>query len=357
MITKKDVLDALSHVDDPDLQKDLVTLGMIREIEIGDQSISFEVVLTTPACPLKDHIQNACINAIHHFIGKDWEVKPVMTSNVQTVNQTEVLKGVKNVIAVASGKGGVGKSSTALEIALILKEAGAAVGVLDADVYGPSIPTMLGLSGSRPESRNEKLQPVEKDGMKVMSIGFLIDPNQAVVWRGPMASSAIKQFVTDVNWGELDYLIVDLPPGTGDIHLTVLQSLPVTGVVMVTTPQEVAVADCRKAIGMFNMKGLETPILGLVENMAWFTPAELPDHRYPIFGEGGGEQLSTEFDIPLLGQIPLVMEMGKAADTDLNMESLKLAGLYGPLSDMVGNLVRHIAIAQQEAAVANQTNT
>lgn len=356
MITKKDVLDALSHVDDPDLQKDLVTLGMIREVEIGEEEVSFEVVLTTPACPLKDHIQNACINAIHHFIGKNWMVNATMTSNVQTVNQSNVLKGVKNIIAVASGKGGVGKSSTALEIALVLRDAGASVGVLDADVYGPSMPTMMGLAGAKPESRDEKLQPLEKDGIKVMSIGFLIEPNQAVVWRGPMASSAIKQFVTDVNWGELDYLIVDLPPGTGDIHLTVLQALPVTGVVMVTTPQEVAVTDCRKAIGMFTMKGLETPILGLVENMAWFTPAELPDSKYPIFGEGGGERLAAEFNIPLLGQIPLVMEMGQAADKELTIDVLKSAGLFGALSDIVGNLVRQIAVAQREGAVANQTN-
>lgn len=320
MISSEDVLKALSNVIEPDLGKDLVTLNMIKDIETTEKSVSFTVVLTTPACPLKDLIRNACINAIHHLIGKDIEVHVNLTSKV-TSNRKDnqnLLPGVKNIIAVASGKGGVGKSTIAANLALALAEKGAKVGLMDADIYGPSVPIMFGVRGERPMMTkvNGKgvIVPLERYGIKLLSIGLLVDEKQAVVWRGPMVSSAIKQFVSDVYWGELDYLIIDLPPGTGDIHLTLVQTVPITGVVVVTTPQQVALADARKGVAMFSTGAIKVPVLGIVENMAYFTPAELPDNKYFIFGKEGGKRLAEDFELPLLGQIPLVESICEGGD-------------------------------------------
>ncbi len=288
-MTKEKVLEALSNVQEPDLGKDLVTLNMVKDIEINGNQVSFTVVLTTPACPLKDMIKNACINAIKILVSKEAEVTVNFTSNTTTkrVDEGAVLPKVKNIIAVVSGKGGVGKSTVSANLALALAQGGAKVGLMDADIYGPSVPIMFGVRGERPMMMDIEgkgmIIPLERYGIKLMSIGLLVDEKNAVVWRGPMASSAIRQFVTDVFWDELDYLVVDMPPGTGDIHLTLMQTVPVTGAVIVTTPQDVALADAKKGIAMFGQAQLNIPIIGLVENMSYFTPAELPENKYFIF--------------------------------------------------------------------------
>ncbi|GAA4928456.1 Mrp/NBP35 family ATP-binding protein [Mucilaginibacter defluvii] len=316
-ITKEQVLQALSHVEEPDLKKDLVTLNMIQDIHIDGNRLSFSVILTTPACPLKGLIENACRNAIGHFISKEIEVSINMTSRVTSQKDTGV-PGVKNIIAVASGKGGVGKSTVAVNLALGLAKSGAKVGLIDADIYGPSLPIMFGLEGARPNATQQngktRIEPIEKFGLKLLSIGFFTDPNQPVPWRGPMVSTAVKQLFNDADWGELDYLVVDLPPGTGDIHITITQTFPVTGAVIVTTPQNVALADAKKGIGMFMMDAINVPILGVVENMAYFTPAELPENKYYIFGQDGGKNLATQLDVPFLGEIPLVKSISESGD-------------------------------------------
>ena len=314
-----DVLKALSTVQEPDLQKDLVTLNMIRDIETDGNYISFTVVLTTPACPLKDKIKTDCVNAIKSY-NKDAVVKVNFDSSTTTIraDKSSVLPGVKNIIVVVSGKGGVGKSTVSANLALALAQGGAAVGLMDADIYGPSVPIMFGVRGERPRMTEVEgkplIIPLERYGIKLLSIGLLVDEKNAVVWRGPMASSAIRQFITDVDWGELDYLVIDMPPGTGDIHLTLVQTAPVTGAVVVTTPQDVALADARKGIAMFGQAQLNVPIIGLVENMSYFTPAELPDSKYYIFGKEGGKRLAEEYDIPFLGQIPLVQSIREGGD-------------------------------------------
>lgn len=319
-MTKEKVLEALSNVQEPDLGKDLVTLNMVKDIEIEGNYVSFTVVLTTPACPMKDMIKNACVNAIKLLVNKEATVNVKFTSNTTTKRTDEgaVLPKVKNIIAVVSGKGGVGKSTVAANLALALSEGGAKVGLMDADIYGPSVPIMFGVRGERPMMMDIEgkgmIIPLEKFGIKLMSIGLLVDEKNAVVWRGPMASSAIKQFVTDVFWDELDYLVVDMPPGTGDIHLTLMQTVPVTGAVIVTTPQDVALADAKKGIAMFGQAQMNVPVIGLVENMSYFVPAELPNNRYYIFGKEGGKRLADEYDLPFLGQIPLVQSIREGGD-------------------------------------------
>jgi ATP-binding protein involved in chromosome partitioning len=319
-MTKEKILEALSNVQEPDLGKDLVTLNMIQDIEINGNDVSFTIVLTTPACPMKDLMGNASTNAIKLLVNKEANVKVNFTSNTTTkrTDPGTVLPKVKNIIAVVSGKGGVGKSTVAANLALALSQSGAKVGLLDADIYGPSVPIMFGVRGERPLMMDMDgkgmIAPLERYGIKLISIGLLVDEKNAVVWRGPMASSAIKQFVTDVYWGELDYLVVDMPPGTGDIHLTLMQTVPVTGAVIVTTPQDVALADAKKGIAMFGQAQMNVPVIGLVENMSYFTPAELPDNKYYIFGKDGGKRLADEYDIPFLGQIPIVQSIREGGD-------------------------------------------
>ncbi|BDD05009.1 Mrp/NBP35 family ATP-binding protein [Aureibacter tunicatorum] len=320
-ISKEIVLKALSKVQDPDLHKDLVTLGMIEKIEVSDEKVSFSVVLTTPACPLKEKIKNDCIEAVREEVGNpDLVVEPFMTSNVTSIrDNSPVLPDVKNIIAIASGKGGVGKSTVSANLAVALAKGGAKVGLIDADIYGPSMPTMFNCEMEYPEVKKEGdksiIIPVEQYGVKIMSIGFLTGgPDNAVIWRGPMANSALKQFITDTEWGELDYLLIDLPPGTGDIHLGLVQTVPVTGAVIVTTPQKVALMDARKGVGMFKQPQINVPILGIVENMAYFTPEELPDNKYYIFGKDGGQQLAENHEVPFLGQIPLVQNIRESGD-------------------------------------------
>jgi ATP-binding protein involved in chromosome partitioning len=318
-INKEKVLQALSTVEEPDLKKDLVTLGMIQDIEIGVNQVRFTVVLTTPACPLKELIRRNCENAIHEHLSPDVEVIIKLTANVTSTRQTgPLIPGVKNVIAISSGKGGVGKSTVTANLAMALHRSGAKVGIIDADIFGPSIPVMFGAENMQPtitpKDGKNYINPIRQYGIKMISIGFLTPPDSAVVWRGPMASQALKQFFADTDWGELDYLLIDLPPGTSDIHLTLVQTVPVTGAVVVTTPQKVALADAMKGLAMFRQPQINVPILGIVENMAWFTPEELPNHQYFIFGQGGGQKLADKFDVPLLGQIPLVQGIREAGD-------------------------------------------
>ncbi|HAE71335.1 MAG TPA: MRP family ATP-binding protein [Bacteroidetes bacterium] len=330
MMTQDQILKALSYVDDPDLNKDLVTLGMIQKIEIDGQKVAFDLVLTTPACPMKESIARACTTAIHTMVSADADVQINITSNVQSSRENStVLSGIRNIIAIASGKGGVGKSTVAINLAKTLSEAGAKVGLLDADIHGPSIPTLLGTQGQKPAMEGELMLPIEFNGLKTMSIGYLVESKQALVWRGPMLSKAISQFCTDVKWGDLDYLFVDLPPGTGDAHLSIMQHIPLSGVVIVTTPEEVAVADTRKALDMFTNPHLKQEILGVVENMSYFQPED--GRKYYLFGKDGGKNLSEEWNIDLLGTIPLEEDK-----TFANMQKS-----YLPI---VGKLVQKLSI-------------
>ncbi|MCS6988900.1 MAG: iron-sulfur cluster carrier protein ApbC [Chloroherpetonaceae bacterium] len=317
-ITERQVLDALRNVIEPDLGRDIVSLNMVKNIRIDGENVAFTVVLTTPACPLKDLIKNACVNAIRHFIKEVKDVSVEMTANVTTANPManqagNALAKVKNLVAVGSGKGGVGKSTVAANLAVALAQLGAKVGLIDADIYGPSIPTMFGLKNEKPAVMGKTLIPIERFGVKMISIGFLVDAKTAVVWRGPMISSALRQFMSDVVWNDLDYLIFDLPPGTGDIQLTLTQSVPLTGAVVVTTPQDVALADVIKAVAMFET--VKVPILGVIENMSYYL---LPDGtKEYIFGEGGGARLAAEYNLPFLGEIPLAKEVRQGGDEGL----------------------------------------
>ncbi|ABL66026.1 Mrp/NBP35 family ATP-binding protein [Chlorobium phaeobacteroides] len=317
MIQEEQVLAALKTVAEPDLKKDLVTLGMIKDIHIDEaNNIACTVVLTTPACPMKNQIRQSCIDAIKTSLPEAGTIEITMSSKVTSscdhheCDHERPLKEVKNIIAVASGKGGVGKSTVAVNLAISLAREGAKVGLIDADLYGPSIPTMFGIYDAKPEIISKKLIPLEKYGIKLMSIGFLVETDTALIWRGPMASSAIKQFINDVEWPELDYLIFDLPPGTGDIQLTLVQTIPVTGAVIVTTPQDVALADVSKAVNMF--RKMQVPILGLIENMSHY---ELPDGTKDyIFGMHGGENFAKAQAIAFLGSIPIDREIREGGD-------------------------------------------
>jgi len=294
---------------------------MIDDIKIDGNDVSFKLVLTTPACPMKGLMQKDCIDAIHKYVDKDAVVSIEFTSKVTSKRKAteEKLSGVKNIIAVASGKGGVGKSTIAVNLAVALGLTGAKVGIIDADIYGPSIPLMLGLVNERPYVKEidgkPKVIPIKKAGLEILSIGFFVDSKQALIWRGPMASNALMQLINDAIWEDLDYLVLDLPPGTGDIQLTIAQEIPVTGVAIVTTPQEVALADARKAVTMFRQEKINIPILGLVENMSYFTPAELPDNKYYILGNSGGKRMAEEYNIPLLGEIPIVQSISESGDS------------------------------------------
>jgi ATP-binding protein involved in chromosome partitioning len=349
-MTEEKILEALRNVQEPDLGKDIVTLNMVKDIVIEKYYVSFTVVLTTPACPMKEQIKNACINAVKLLVNKDAIVKVNFTSNTTTKRTDDkgVLPKVKNIIAVVSGKGGVGKSTVAANLALAIAKSGAKVGLMDADIYGPSVPIMFGVRGERPMMMEVggkgMIAPLEKYGIKLISIGLLVDEKSAVVWRGPMASSAIRQFITDVYWDELDYLIIDMPPGTGDIHLTLMQTVPVTGAVIVTTPQDVALADAKKGIAMFGQAQLNVPVIGLVENMSYFTPAELPENKYYIFGKDGGKRLADEYDLPFLGQIPLVQSIREGGDIGVPVMISSDEITKKAFEDFAAHVVRSIAM-------------
>ncbi len=312
-LTEENILTALRAVKDPDLHRDIVTLNFIKELKIQGNDVSFIIELTTPACPVKDQFKQQAEAAIRNSIADVKNIAITMTANVSSrsfVPQASIIPNVKNTIAVASGKGGVGKSTVAVNLAVALAKEGASVGLIDCDIYGPSIPLMFNIN-EKPQLHNQKLLPLQKYGVKVMSIGFLIDPNQAVIWRGPMASGAVKQFLTDVDWGTLDYLVFDLPPGTGDIQLTLVQQIPLSGVVIVTTPQEISLADARKGLAMFNK--VNVPILGIIENMSYFICSHCGE-RENIFDTGGGAKAAKEMNVPFLGEIPINTKLRHGGD-------------------------------------------
>ncbi|MDW7695273.1 Mrp/NBP35 family ATP-binding protein [Flammeovirgaceae bacterium SG7u.111] len=346
--TTQDIINALSTVQEPDLKKDLVTLNMIKDVKISGNSVSFSVILTTPACPLKERIRSECTEAIHDQVDDSIEVEVLMDSDVTSIrSNANLLPEVKNIIAISSGKGGVGKSTVTSNLAMALASTGAKVGIIDADIFGPSIPTMFGTENAHPGVKQvdgkNVIIPVEQYGIKLLSIGYLSPPENAVIWRGPMASSALKQFFADTDWGALDYLLIDLPPGTSDIHLTMVQTVPVTGAVIVTTPQKVAIADAQKGIAMFRQAQINVPILGLVENMAYFTPEELPENKYYIFGKDGGKNLASRFEVPFLGEVPIVQSIREGGDkgSPVVMEEGIVSESF---KDIANELARNVAI-------------
>jgi ATP-binding protein involved in chromosome partitioning len=339
------ILEVLRPVQDPELRKSLVELNMIRDIQIQSGDVQFTLVLTTPACPLREFIVEDCKKAIQTLpgVGKIDVTVTAETPQQKSLPDRTGIDGVKNIIAVSSGKGGVGKSTVAVNIAVALAKAGAAVGMIDADIYGPNAPTMLGLEGAvvevRKEAQGDVLEPAFNHGVKLVSMGFLIDKDQPVIWRGPMLNGIIRQFLYQVDWGQLDYLIVDLPPGTGDAQLTLAQAVPMAGVVIVTTPQTVSLLDARKGLRMFQQLGV--PVLGIVENMSYFIPPDMPDRQYDIFGSEGGAKMATELNLPLLGSVPLEIQLRQGGD----------AGLPIVLSEPESASAKALqAIAQQVAA-------
>jgi ATP-binding protein involved in chromosome partitioning len=305
-VTEEQVIAALSRVNDPEIHRDLVSLGMVRDITIDGGKVAFVIVLTTPACPLKHQIQAEATSAVMAIPGAQ-SVEIAWDAQVQRDSRlaSQIQIGPRNAIAVGSGKGGVGKSTVAVNLAVALAQQGASVGILDADVYGPNVPLMLGVADARPHSLDgESIEPVAAHGLKVMSIGFLVDPKQPLVWRGPMLHQTIRQFLGDVHWGDLDYLIIDLPPGTGDVQLSLTQAIPLTGALIVTTPQAVATADVVKSIAMFQLEQIDVPVLGVVENMSGFVAPDT-GQVYDIFGQGGGQRVAAEMGVPYLGAVPL----------------------------------------------------
>jgi len=319
-ITTTQVLEALQNVIEPDLKKDIVTLNLVKEVKVDGNKISFTVHVSNPALHSRRRMEEACAFNLKRVLGSEIEaiVNVEGLPNDRTPELRKVLPGVKNIIAVASGKGGVGKSTVTANLAVAMAMQGYKVGLVDADIYGPSMPIMFDLVHDKPTTTTvdgkSYIKPLVSHGVKILSIGFFADAMQAIVWRGPMASKALGQLFKDAYWDELDYLFIDLPPGTGDIHLTLVQQIPLTGAVIVSTPQEVAIADAKKGVGMFKLDSINVPVLGLIENMAWFTPAELPENKYYIFGKDGVKALAEQLDVPLLGQLPLVQSIREAGD-------------------------------------------
>jgi ATP-binding protein involved in chromosome partitioning len=318
-ITIDQVRDALKNVNHPSAGTDIVTLNMVQNIAIEGNKITFTLIYNKPNDPFSSSIKKACIKVIGGIVGKQYEISVKDEYAAKKVSaEFTSLEKVKNIVAITSGKGGVGKSTIAVNLAIAVAHTGAKVALLDADVYGPSIPIMFGAEdfqpGLRKENEKEWIVPLEKFGIKIQSVGFFFKPEEALIWRGPMATNALKQIIAQTDWGELDYLFIDSPPGTGDIHLTMVQEMPVAGAIVVSTPQNLALADVIKAINMFKSEKINVPVLGLVENMAWFTPMELPDNKYFIFGKEGSKKLAEKLGIPLLAQIPIVQSICEDSD-------------------------------------------
>lgn len=359
-INKEQVKSALSQVLHPGEQRDLISLDMVQDVIVQDKYVSFTLEFPEKDEALESELSKKCEEAIQKFIDKEAIVDIQAAVNLskkremeaskpgkQQAQEQEILPGVENIIAVASGKGGVGKSTVAVNIAASLAKQGHKVGLMDTDIYGPSIPTMFNIHDRPNITTQKKLVPHEKFGIKLVSMGFLVDVDQAMVWRGPMATSAVKQFMTDVEWGELDYLILDLPPGTGDIQLTIVQTVPLTGAVIVSTPQTVALDDARKGVAMF--KKVNVPVLGMVENMAYFTPPDMPDKKYYIFGKGGAAHLAEEMNVPVLAEVPLQQTLREGGDSG---KPIVLEDSESPaataLMEASGNMVQQLAIRNKE---------
>tara|TARA_R110002096_G_scaffold434442_2_gene655998 strand:+ start:25170 stop:26282 length:1113 start_codon:yes stop_codon:yes gene_type:complete len=362
-INKEQVKTALAHVIHPTEKQDLISLDMVQDLIVQEKYISFTLEMPEQNKALAAELSSKCEEAVHKFIDSEAIVDIQIGINIskrrkkieEPVNNQaqQVLPGVKHIIAVASGKGGVGKSTVAANLAIALAQTGAKVGLMDTDIYGPSIPTMFNIFERPNITTQKKLIPIEKYGVKMVSMGFLVDVNQAMVWRGPMATSAIKQFITDVEWGELDFMVLDMPPGTGDIQLTIVQTVPLSGAVIVSTPQVVALDDVRKGVAMFQK--VNVPVLGVIENMAYFTPPDMPDKKYYIFGEGGAKRLAQELNVPVLGEIPLEQPVREAGD---NGKPVVLSDENSPaaiaLKTATENIKKQLSLRSEKAGSANK---
>lgn len=345
-LNRENVLTALQGVVEPELGKDIVTLNLVSDLKISGNEVEVVVKSSNPAMHARARMQEAVEFALERAFGREVKVLvqiATLKAEERTPETRKVLPGVKHIIAVASGKGGVGKSTVASNLAVGLAQLGYRVGLCDADIHGPSVPTMFDVAEEKPEpiemGERTLIQPIEQYGVKVLSIGFFADPDQAIVWRGPMASRALTQLFTDAHWGPLDYMIVDLPPGTGDIHLSLVQQVPLTGAVVVSTPQEVALADARKGVGMFRLDSVNVPVLGLIENMAYFVPPDAPEKRYHIFGQDGAKRLATSLEVPFLGELPLIQSIREAGDAGrpaiLQGDSEAALAIHGVIAKLV----------------------
>ena len=347
-IEKKDIQAALSTITVPGEGANMIASGAVRNIMTFADEIVVDIVITNPAMQAKKKVETDITTVLREKVYADAKVK--VNIKVERPEKPEIkgksLPNIKNIIAVASGKGGVGKSTVTANLAVTLAKMGFKVGVLDADIYGPSMPIMFDVEGEKPLAVRvdnvSKMKPVESYGVKILSIGFFTKPNQAVVWRGPMASKALNQMIFDAAWGELDFLLLDLPPGTGDIHLSIMQSLPITGAVVVSTPQNVALADAKKGVAMFQQESINVPVLGIIENMAYFTPEELPDNKYYIFGKEGAKNLAEDIDVPFLGEIPLVQSIREAGDVGRPAAMQTATVIEAAFEELTRNVVQEV---------------
>ncbi|HAH23396.1 MAG TPA: sodium:proton antiporter [Prolixibacteraceae bacterium] len=351
LIVPKNITDALRTVNFPGSTEDVVALEMAQEIRVAGKKVTLSLVFQRSDDPNIEAVIAACEEAILTHVGEDVEIRGNISTKFIHQMERPLLPGVKNLIAIASGKGGVGKSTVSVNLAIALAKTGAKVGLIDADIFGPSLPKMFGAEDTRPAGvrvdGKERIQPISKYGVGFLSIGFFVATEDAIIWRGPMASNALKQLIKDGNWGTLDYLLFDLPPGTSDIHLTLVQTVPVTGAIIVTTPQDVALADVIRGVNMFKSKGVDVPVLGLVENMSWFTPAELPENKYYIFGKDGGVKMAEQLEIPLLGQVPLVQSIREGGDSGHPAAFDENSPIGKAFAQMAQNVIREIDIRNE----------
>jgi ATP-binding protein involved in chromosome partitioning len=352
-ISKEAITSILSRIIEPDLKKDIVALDLVRDIRISGNTVSVHVEVSNPAMHSRKRMEEAVTFNLKQGLGQDVAVMATVTPlSGERGNLRKVLPGVKHIVAIASGKGGVGKSTITANLAAGLAARGLRVGLVDADIYGPSMPLMFDVLHEKPATaeRNGKhwIVPVESYGVKLLSIGFFAQTDQAIAWRGPMATKALEQMFKDVDWGELDVMLVDLPPGTGDIHLSLVQAVPLTGAIIVSTPQNVALIDARKGVGLFRLPSVNVPVLGIVENMAWFSPAEMPENRYFIFGKGGARALAGELNVPFLAEVPLVQSVREAGDVGRPAVLQGNTPAARPFADLCGDFMQRLQVLENE---------